>query len=69
LTADALDALKAIPTSPWRKFRGDGLTNIDMANLLSRFNIAPRNIKISKGVVRRGYKKTEVDKAIAGIGK
>jgi hypothetical protein len=70
LSADALGVLKAIPIAPWRKFRGDGLTVIDMANLLSRYGVAPRNIKIpnGKGQVRRGYKKAEVDKAIASLG-
>ena len=67
LSGDVLDALKGIPIAPWRKFRGDGLTIIDMANLLSRFGVAPRNIKVSKGIVRRGYRKQDVDKAIVNL--
>lgn len=68
LSADALDALKAIPIAPWRKFRGDGLTVIDMANLLSIHFVKPRNIKIAKNTVRRGYKKEDVARAIAALG-
>lgn len=69
LSADAIDALKAIPTAPWRKFRGDGgLDPIDMSNLLARFtNVKPVNIKVSRGVVRRGYRKDDVAKALATL--
>lgn len=75
-TNEALDKLKAIPTAPWRKFRGDGLTAIDMGNLLSRFGVAPKLIRTGrKGQktgtnaerVARGYRAEDVTKAIAGL--
>jgi hypothetical protein len=34
-TNDALPKLFALPTGPWRKFRGDGLTPHDMSNMLN----------------------------------
>jgi hypothetical protein len=66
LTSDALPALKEIPTSPWRKFRGEGLTAIDMANLLSRFGVHPKQKKIGgrNGRVQRGYARDQVSKAM-----
>lgn len=67
-SVDAMALLRANPVAPWRKFRGDdGLSVIDMANLLSRFGIAPRNIKIAKGKVNRGYKRDDVMAAIAKL--
>lgn len=75
-TTDALDKLKAIPTAPWRKFRGDGLTAIDMGNLLSRFGVAPKLIRTGrKGVkkgpnaerVARGYRADDVTAALAQL--
>lgn len=68
LSADAIDALKALPTSPWRKFRGDGLTVMDLSNLLAQFSgVVPKSIKVSKkeNTVRRGYKKDDIEKALA----
>lgn len=73
-TADALRKLKAIPTAPWRKFRGDGLTAIDMGNLLSRFGIAPKVIREpgssgrqGTGKVSRGYRRADLAKAAKNL--
>jgi hypothetical protein len=70
-TDEALQRLRSLPTAPWRKFRGpDGLDAIAMANLLSRFNIAPKLIKTgskkrgSKPKVARGYRKDDVVRAL-----
>lgn len=51
-TADALAALHALPTAPWRRFRGDGLTAIDMGNLLARFGVRSRNKKHGRQVLK-----------------
>lgn len=64
-TSDALDKLKALPTSPWRKFRGDGLTAMDMGFMLSRFGVSPQNIRPPKSrQVFKGYKREQVADAL-----
>lgn len=67
-STDALPKLFALPTGPWRKFRGEGLSAIDMSNMLSRFEVKPKNIRDTKGgrkaVVRRGYTRESVVTAI-----
>jgi len=68
---EAIDALRAIPTAPWRKFRGSGLKIHDMANLLSRFGVRP--VRIAKGSGRgnqkflRGYKREDVESAVRKV--
>ena len=61
-TVDALELLKAIPTSPWRKFRGVGLTAHDIGSMLNVFGVENKNIrfggnrnKSASGNVRKGY--------------
>lgn len=68
-SADAIELLKAIPTAPWRKFRGDGLTMSDMARLLNVHHVRPRYIKISKTAnkVARGYRKDDLEKAASAL--
>lgn len=71
LTTDALPALKAIPTAPWRVFRGDGLSDRELSALLDRYSLSPKNIKVgkgSKGAVRRGYSRKDILAAAASAG-
>lgn len=61
-----LDALHALPTGPWRKFRGEGLSAIDMANLLDRYGVKPRLVRGGTGrasKVGRGYRRADIDAA------
>lgn len=69
-TRDALIRLYDIPTAPWRKYRGTGLTDINMADMLSRFGLAPALVRIGgrDGVVARGYKRADVEKAARALG-
>ena len=68
---EAVAALQAIPTAPWRKFRGTGLKIHDMANLLSRFGVRP--VRIAKGSGRgnqtflRGYKLADLETAVRRV--
>jgi hypothetical protein len=72
-TGDALTALYALDVAPWRKFRGVGLTAIDMGNLLKRFPmVTPKPIRTgSKGTptekVARGYRREDVEKAVRSL--
>lgn len=71
-TADALSALLELPTGPWRKFKGTGLTPIDMANLLSRFGVEPKVIRVGgkqpDARVARGYRRDDVSAAVKANG-
>lgn len=62
---DALELLKALPTGPWRKYQGVGLTTITMSDLLSRFNLSPKLIrtggKSASAKVARGYRRVDLD--------
>lgn len=70
-TAEALTALHDLPTGPWRKFRGAGLSAMDMSNLLSRFKgVAPRLVRNGRGrasQVARGYRSVDVMEALKEI--
>ena len=67
-TDDVIDGLKKIPTAPWRKFRGDGITAHDLANLLNRFGVRPVRIAVGSGrgnqKFYRGYKRADIEKAM-----
>jgi hypothetical protein len=77
-SAEAVEALKDIPTGQWRKFRGKGLTTIDMGNLLDSLNVHPKVIRLisrqkaaktgDKSTVR-GYKREDLISAakLAGL--
>ena len=64
-TKDAIEQLKNLPTSPWRKYKGRGLTVHNMSAMLSRFGVNPVNIRIGNKVPK-GYKAENVN---AGMGK
>lgn len=71
-TQDAIEKLHALPTGPWRKFRGEGLTATDMSNLLARFGIKPTTIRIggkkADAKVAKGYKVEHVTAAVKALG-
>lgn len=67
LTADALPKLKEIDTAPWRRYRGRGLSDIDMGNMLDRFGVHPKSIKVAKNKVQRGYTRVDVAAALKRI--
>jgi hypothetical protein len=64
-----VDTLRALPTSPWRKFRGEGLTMRNLADMLSRFGVKPVVIRVGKGKhgdnsnVTRGYNARDIERA------
>lgn len=65
-TKDALEKLHAAPEMPWRRFRGKGLTYMDLPNLLRRFDVRPDHIRKEggkRGDVARGYYRADLLKA------
>lgn len=69
----AMNALREIPTAPWRTFRGVGLRIHDLANMLRAHGVRP--VRIAQGSGRgnqtfiRGYKLADVEKAVKAIGR
>ena len=72
-SSEAVEALQAIPTAPWRKFRGKGIRVHDLGNMLSRFGVKPVRIAIGSGrgnqKFLRGYKREHLEAAITKEGK
>ena len=76
-THHAITKLRDIPTSPWRRFRGDGLKDgieggMVLAGLLSRFGVKSSTIRIAPknqttGSTAKGYKRYDLLNALAGI--
>jgi hypothetical protein len=76
-TQEAIPKLREIPTSPWRRFRGDGLKNgiegaMVVAGLLSRFGVKPATIRIAAkdvgtGSTAKGYKRQALLNALSEI--
>lgn len=76
-TQEAITKLRQIQTSPWRRFRGDGLKDgiegaMVVAGLLSRFGVKPSTIRIAAkdvgtGSTAKGYKRHALLNALAGI--
>lgn len=72
-TQDALTRLLAIPTAPWRTFRGTGLDpkGYNLADLLKPLGVAP--VLIKSGTVRsgkkvaRGYRRDDIERALAKL--
>lgn len=76
-TADIIDRMKEIPTSPWRTFKGSGLEPQRLSDLLSSHNVKSADLKTYerdrhgkvirpyKQIVKRGYRKVDVEDAIA----
>lgn len=67
-TEDAVQSLRDIPTSPWRKYGGKGISDRDLAKLLDRFRVQPCRIALGHGRGNqkhyRGYKRSEVESAV-----
>lgn len=67
-TSDVVARLQALPLSPWRKFRGVGLTAHDVAKMAGNYGVKPKNIRIggmTHGKVKKGYWQEDVERALA----
>lgn len=72
-SADLIEKLKAIPTSPWRKFRGEGLNAQDAALLLDSMNLHPKHMRVKAGkdtkkAFLRGYVRSDILAAAKLVG-
>lgn len=72
-SANLMESLKGIPTSPWRMFRGTGLTAQDAAYLLDMLNVRPKPIRVkpgkhTKGAIARGYTRADLVAAAKLVG-
>lgn len=63
-TEELVAKLRDMPTAPWRRFRGNGLHEKLVAQLLRPFNVQPKLLRKGKEV-KRGYTREAVDAAIA----
>lgn len=59
-----VERLRAIGTAPWRAWRGNGINEITLAALLSRYGLQPDTVTIGKGRKTRqqakGYKVRDI---------
>lgn len=72
-SADLIEKLKQIATSPWRTYRGTGLDAQQCAYLLDTMNIHPKPIRIksgkaTKGAIARGYLRADLIAAAKLVG-
>ena len=70
LSSDAIGMLKAIPTAPWRRYKGRGINEQDIGYLMpTRYQA--KNIKVAtkpKQIVKRGWAKADLGEALRDIG-
>ena len=60
---EAVTRLRELDLSPWRTFRGNGLQQINLADLLTGFGVHPVNLRKGQ-IVKRGYRKLDVEQAV-----
>ncbi|HTR24848.1 MAG TPA: DUF3631 domain-containing protein [Terriglobales bacterium] len=73
-TQEAIGKLREIPTSPWRRFRGEGLRDgieggMLLSRMLSQFGVKPTTIRIAQknlgvGSTAKGYKREALLEAL-----
>lgn len=59
----AVERMKGLEVGPWRTFKGEGLTEVSLASLVSPFDLAPKSgrmVRGRKGAVCRGYAARDV---------
>jgi len=65
---DAVAKMRALDLSPWRTFRGKGIDQHSLADLLSGIGIPSVTVRIGK-VVLKGYRKLDVEEVVKTIGR
>lgn len=59
----AVQRMRELPDGPWRAFKGDGLNENRLADLVSRFGVAPKLVR-QKGKLLRGYAAKQIGEAL-----
>lgn len=70
LSEEAVKALHAIPTAPWRRYKGRGINDQDIGYLLPT-RLQAKSIKIQstpKQIVKRGWAKKDLETALSDMG-
>lgn len=68
----AVERMRALPTGPWRTFKGTGLSEALLANLVSRFGVQPKYVRMVKGKgakaapTSRGYTAADILASLPG---
>lgn len=64
-TVEAIERMKAIPTSPWRTYKGEGLTEVTLCDLISSFiksgKKTTKSVKVGR-VTKRGFAVADIRK-------
>lgn len=68
--SELLNALMDLPLSPWRRYKGVGLSTAEIAGLVKRFGVRSTAVQKGQGTrsdrqVVRAYKRVDVERAIA----
>jgi hypothetical protein len=58
---EAIERMKAIQTAPWRTYRGTGLTQKLLSDLVSVFGVNTKSVKI-RGKSPRGFQRSDVER-------
>jgi hypothetical protein len=62
-TADAVTKLRELDLSPWRTFRGKGIDQHSLSDLLAGIGIPSVNVRFGKQVLK-GYRKLDVETVV-----
>lgn len=71
-SADAVEKMRDLDLSPWRTYRGKGIDQHSLADLIASIGIPAVNIRFGKGradsKVLRGYRRLDVEVVVKAIG-
>jgi len=67
-TADAVTLMRDLDLSPWRTFRGKGIDQHGLSDLLAGIGIPSVNVRFGKQVLK-GYRKLDVETVVEHLGK
>lgn len=64
-SVEAVKRLRALSDRPWRTFKGDGVTEINLSAMVERFDLRPGRLPRARGQVQtKGYRRDDILKAL-----